>query len=37
MMVDLLGGFKPFYKNLLEKFMSETCLKKKKSPDRQFE
>lgn len=27
MMVDLLAGFKPFYKNVLEKFMSETCKK----------
>lgn len=28
MMADLLAGFKPFYKNVLEKFMSETCKKK---------
>lgn len=27
MTVDLLAGFKPFYKNVLEKFMSETCKK----------
>lgn len=27
MTVDLLAGFKPFYKNVLEKFMPETCKK----------
>lgn len=36
MMADLLAGFKPFYKNVLEKFMSETCKNNNALTGRQF-